>query len=602
MSPSTQALLILGGVIGLFVWNRLPVGMVALGAMLALWATDLLALEEATAGFGDPVVIFIATLFVVSDGIDRSGVTTWAGSRLVALAGDSPGRLLVAVMGLCALLTALISLNGAVAALLPMAVMVSLRIGRPSSRMLMPMVFAGSAGSLLVLTGSPVNIIVSEAAEARGVGAFGFFDFAWVGLPILIGTVIVAKVLGPRVLPDRAPKTATRDLSRHAEVLASHYDLADGFYRLRVRDGSPLIGTPPDDVDLSDYQGVTLIGLQSRLDEPGVVRHVVEPDDVLVVSGTAGEVSSLAVSQRLAVSMKSMPETSPEDLVNREVGVVEVVVPPRSPLVDETVFPGMVREHDLVILGIEHKGEDVGQRSVNLSPGDALLLYGSWDAVDALVNDRDVIIVDSPDLLRRQVPFGPKAREASIILVAMVALLASGVVPPAVAGVLAAGAMVLSGVLSSKQAYKAVSWETVVLVGGLIPLSTAIQRSGAGDKMANLVVDLVGPGRPVLLMLAIFVLTTLLGLVISNTATTLIVLPVALATATEGGVAIQPMLMLVAVAASAALLTPVQTPGNMMIMAPAGYRFGDYWKLGLPLLLLWLAISMLIIPLVWPLT
>lgn len=167
MSPSTQALLILGGVIGLFVWNRLPVGMVALGAMLALWATDLLALEEATAGFGDPVVIFIAALFVVSDGIDRSGVTTWAGSRLVALAGDSPGRLLVAVMGLCALLTALISLNGAVAALLPMAVMVSLRIGRPSSRMLMPMVFAGSAGSLLVLTGSPVNIIVSEAAEAR---------------------------------------------------------------------------------------------------------------------------------------------------------------------------------------------------------------------------------------------------------------------------------------------------------------------------------------------------------------------------------------------------------------------------------------------------
>jgi di/tricarboxylate transporter len=601
MSDSTVALLVLAGVIGLFVWNRLPVGAVALGTVLVLWATDLLTLDEATAGFGDPVVVFIATLFVVSEGIDRAGITAWAGGRLVALAGDSSLRLLVAVMGLCAALTALISLNGAVAALLPMVVVVALRTAQPASRMLMPMVFAGSAGSLLVLTGSPVNIIVSEAADSVGAGAFSYFEFAWVGVPILLGSMALGAVLAPRVLPDRTSRSATSDLSRHAEVLAGYYGIADGFYRLRVREGSPLIGTPPGTLDLSGYPGLTLIGMQAGLDEPQPVRHAIDADDVLVVSGDSDQVSRLAVEQVMAVAMRPLREDAPADLVNREVGVVEVVVPPRSPLVGETVFPGMVRDEELVILAVSHHGNDTGTGPVELRAGDALLLYGSWGAVDTLVDDRDIVVVDSPDLVRRQVPLGPRATQAGVVLVAMVVLLAFGIVPPAVAGILGALGMVLTRVLTSSQAYRAVSWETVVLVGGLIPLSTAIQRSGAGDDIAQVVLDVVGTDEPVLLLAAMFVLTSVMGLVLSNTATVLIVLPIALSAAAEGGVAVQPMLMLLAVAASAALLTPVQTPGNMMVMAPAGYRFGDYWKLGLPLLLLWLAVSLAVIPAVWPL-
>jgi di/tricarboxylate transporter len=261
----------------------------------------------------------------------------------------------------------------------------------------------------------------------------------------------------------------------------------------------------------------------------------------------------------------------------------------------------MVRDEELVILAVSHYGNDTGPGLVELEAGDALLLYGTWDAVDTLVDDRDIVVVDSPDLVRRQVPLGPRARQAGAVLVGMVVLLAFGIVPPAVAGLLGALGMVLTRVLTSAQAYRAVSWETVVLVGGLIPLSTAIQRSGAGDDIAQVVLDVVGTDRPVLLLVAVFVLTSVMGLVLSNTATVLIVLPIGLAAAAEGGVAVQPMMMTLAVAASAALLTPVQTPGNMMIMAPAGYRFGDYWKLGLPLLLLWLAVSVAVIPVVWPL-
>ncbi len=601
MSDASIALLILAAVIALFMWNRFSVGVVALGTVLALWATGLLDLNQATAGFGDPVIVFIASLFVVSEGIDSSGITAWAGQRLLAQAGESRSRLLVALMLLCAVMTALISLNGSVAALIPMAVMLALRTRQSESRLLMPMVYAGSAGALLVLMGSPVNVIVSEASRDVGLGGFAFFEFAWVGVPILVGTIVLGVLLSPRVLPPRAPDDTPPDLSRHAETLAGYYAIENGFYRLRVRDRSPLLGTSADDVDLTDYPGLRLIGLQASLAEPSLVRGPLDHDDVLVVSGPSEEVSRLAVEQVLAVGMTPLAASAPTDLVTREMGVVEVVVPPRSPLVGEEVFPGMTRGEELVILAVKRRGHDLADRPTVLEAGDAMLVYGAWPAVEELVHDRDVLVVDSPELHRRQaVALGPKAYTAGAVLAGMVVVLALDLVPPAVAGLLAALAMVLAKVVSSPQAYRAVQWETIVLVGGLIPLSTAITQSGAGELIADRIVDVVGDGSPLVLMLALFVLIGLLGLVISNTATVLISLPIAIAAAAETGVSPQPILMLTAIAASAALLTPVQTPANLMIMAPGGYKFSDYARLGLPVIAWWLAVSLVVIPLVWP--
>jgi di/tricarboxylate transporter len=240
-------------------------------------------------------------------------------------------------------------------------------------------------------------------------------------------------------------------------------------------------------------------------------------------------------------------------------------------------------------------------RTTELTAGDAMLVYGPWHAVESLVDDRDVLVVDSPDLHRRQaVALGPKALRAGIVLAAMVAVLAFDLVPPSIGALLAAGAMVLGRVVTAARAYRAVSWETVVLVGALIPLSIAIQQSGAADLIAERVTGLVGDGHPYVLMVVLFVLIAVLGLVISNTATVLVSLPIAAAAAAESGVSPQPLLMLTAVAASAALLTPVQTPANLMIMAPGGYRFGDYWRLGLPIIVFWLAVCLVVIPLVWP--
>ena len=597
MDDAALTLVILAVVIVLFIWNRLSVGVVAILTMLALWTTGLLSTEAVLAGFGDPVVVFIATLFVVSEGIDSTGVTTWLGQLIVAKAGESRARLVLAVGLLCAVLTALITLNGSVAALLPLVVVLAMRIGQPPSQMLMPLAFAGSCGALFMLTGSPVNVIVSEAAQDSGAPPFAFFSFAIVGVPLLAGTLAICVLLGPRLLPHRRPAHQDADLGRHAETLEQYYSLTDGFFRLRLRDLSPLVGQVPDEAGLSAYPEVVLVGVQDP-ERRSVTDRALAVDDVLVVSGPRHEVSRMTIDLALAVAMDGSADAGA--LLTREAGAVEVVVPPRSSLVGEKVYPGMKRAYDLVILAVQRMGKDRPREQTELVAGDALLLQGSWAALDSLSHDRTVLVVDSPDVIRRQaVPWGPKATVAVAIVAGMVVLLAFGIVPPAIAGLLAATAMVVTRVVSVPQAYRSISWQTVVLIGGLIPLTTAIRTSGAADRIATVITAAVGEGRPYVLMVAMFLLTAVLGQIVSNTATVLIVTPIAVSAAAATHTSVQPVLMLIAVAGSAALLTPIATPANLMVMTPGGYRFGDYWRLGLPVMLWWLAVSLIVIPLVW---
>ena len=225
MSDVAITFAILVAVVIAFISNRIPVGLVAIGAALALYFTGVLDLTQALAGFGDPAVIFIATLFVVSEGLDASGVTTWAGQELVARVGDSRTRLLVLMMLLVAGLTALISVNGSVAALLPVVVVIAVRLGRSPSQLLMPLVFGAHAGSMLALTGTPVNVIVSEAAATYGGRPFGFFEFALVGVPLVVGTIVIVVLFGERLLPTRTAKLIPTDFSRHALTLVEQYGL-----------------------------------------------------------------------------------------------------------------------------------------------------------------------------------------------------------------------------------------------------------------------------------------------------------------------------------------------------------------------------------------
>jgi di/tricarboxylate transporter len=517
MSDSTVTFIVLGVTVAVFVWDRVPVAIVAVGVALSLWATGVLSLDDALAGFGDPTVLFIGSLFVVSEALDASGVTSWVGRELAGRVGDSRTRLIVLMMLLVAGLTALISVNGSVAALIPVTVVLAIRLRRSPSQLLLPLAFGAHAGSLLALTGTPVNVIVSDAAADAGAGRFGFFSFALAGVPLVAGSIAIVVLFGERLLPRRTTRTITRDFSTHARTLIEQWEL--------------------------DHR---------------------------------------------------------EDaLLTRTAGVAEVIVPPRSELAGERVFAGMVTDSgDLVVLGVQRRGEELAGEHA-LEVGDTLLLQGSWTDLDRHLSADQVVVVDPPEAVRRAIPLGAGAKRALAVLAAMVVLLATGAVPPAVAGLLAAGALVVGGVLTIEQAYRGVSWTTVILVAGMIPLSTAMLSSGAAETLADKLVSLVGDAGPYALLTGLFVFTAVLGQLISNVATALIVIPIAVAAAGEMDVSVKPALMAVAVSAAASFITPVATPANLMVMEPGGYRFGDYWKLGLPMLAFFGVIAVLWVPLFW---
>lgn len=608
MSPIAYIAIIIAAAVVLFVWNKLPVVVIAMATALALWATGVLSIGQALSGFGDPAVIFIASLFVISSGLEATGVTAWAGQLLIRGAGEeSRTRLLLLTMGLVALLTALISVNGAVAALLPVVVVIAVRLKRYASQLLMPLVFSAHAGSMLALTGTPVNVLVSEAGMDAGVGGFGFFEFALVGVPLLAGTMAIIILFGRQLLPERNGATMPADFSHHAKTLVEQYGLATGIHQMRVRASSPYVGMRTDELVLPADSGLQFVAIQEG-DAAGPLRRpVIAEGDRLLVRGEAEAAAAFATQMHLAFRDKVSAGESEETLFNRSSGLAEVVIPPRSGLIGQTVFPGMVTESgDLIILAVQRAGTEIAARAtkdaggVVLQSGDTMLLQGTWKALDVHLNDPDVLVVNSPELVRRQaVPMGPGARQAVIILLAMVLLLATGIVPPAVAGLLAAGAIVLSGIMNVEQCYRAIGWTTVILVGALMPLSTAMVETGAAKLMAEHLVSLVGDAGPMALLAGLFVLTAIMGQLISNTATALIVIPIGIAAATTMGISPRPVLMSTAVAAAGAFLTPIATPTNLMVMAPGGYAFNDYWKLGLPLLIWFFVVSVFIVPLIW---
>ena len=600
MSDITISFLVLGAVVVLFVSNLIPVELVAIGSALALYATGVLTLNQSLAGFGDPTVVLIASLFVVSEGLDSTGTTAWAGQQLLSRAGDGRPRLLIMMMSLVAGLTALISVNGAVAALVPMVVVMAIRLDERPSQLLMPLAFAAHAGSMLALTGTPVNVLVSEAANDAGLGEFGFFSFALVGIPLLLGTIAIVVLFGERLLPNRKPSSISPDLSEHARTLRQQYLADHTVFRLRILAGSAFIGHTVHDIDVTGYAGISLVGVQ-RDGRGRPTLEAINQGDVLIVRGELEPVEALCAARNLEFRSDPFLVDASGQLLDRVSGVAELVVPPRSSLVGTRIFPGMVTESgDLVVLAIQRKGQDLGARETIIAVGDNLLVRGAWDALEKNEASPDVLSVDSPELIRRQaLPLGPGAKRAIGVLIAMVVLLATGLVPAVVASLLAAAAMVLLRVVNMEQCYRSISWTSVILVGGMIPLSVAIKETGAAEKIAIALVDLVGDSGPYALLVGIFVLTVTLGQLISNTATALILIPIAVSAASQLDISAKPVLMTVTVSAAASFLTPVATPANMMVMGPGGYKFGDYWKLGLPLVLWYLLVVTLLIPLIW---
>jgi di/tricarboxylate transporter len=403
-------------------------------------------------------------------------------------------------------------------------------------------------------------------------------------------------------LPERSGRSIPADLSRYGRTLVEQYRLDDGVFQLRIRASSALVGTAADAVDLAAHPGLALVAVQAAEDGGRVRGRALREGDVLILRGEAEAVAGYAEALHLGLRDAEGGKDGGDSLFNRRSGLAEVVIPPRSQLIGQTMHPGMVTPSgDLVVLAIQRAGEMQGPGPTVLMAGDTLLLQGTWAALDEHLGDPEVLVVNPPETVRQQaVPMGQGAPQALAVLGGMVLLLATGLLPSVVVGLVAACAMVVLGVVRVEQAYRGINWTTVILIGGMTPLSTAMSQTGAAQMLADGLVALVGDAGPYALLAGLFVLTAVLGQLISNTATALIIIPISLAAAIDLGISPAPVLMAVTVAAAAAFLTPVATPVNLMVMGPAGYRFGDYWKLGLPMMIWFFVVATFLVPVFWP--
>ena len=619
-------LLILAATIFLFIWGRLRPDLVALLSVLALFLTGIINLEQTLAGFADSTVIMVAALFVVAEALSRTGVTAWLGQQLLSQAGNSEFRLMLVLTLGTAVLSAFLSNTGTVAMLLPAVMAAAWRIRSVPSRFMIPLAFAANTGGLLTLIGTAPNIVVTDVLAGAGLRPFGFFEFALIGIPLLVTAVLYMVFIGRGLLPTREVGERPIDLDATVYELADAYSLEGNLFQLRVRQGSSLVGQTLAEAGLGRDYDLTVLRIErggrlQRRHQPlrdtlETLRHdeeiplprpdtLILPQDVLLAKGTQDSVQHAMVRFNLGVQPIDEDEDQlTEVLFTQEVGLAEVLITPRSDYVGLTVKEGQFgQKYGVQVLSVARQDTPVDQKTSRLRFGDSLLVRGAWGAIRLLKDEsRNFVVVGSPEAMAREVVgLGPQTIVAVLALLGMVVLMLTSMVPVVIAALVAACVVVLGGCLTKEEAYRSISWETVVLIAAMLPMSTALQLTGGAEFIANGLVNTIGAVNPLFLMASMFLLTAAFSQVISNTATTVLVAPIALGAARGMGISPHAMLMMVVVGASAAFLTPIASPPNTLVMTPGGYRFDDYVKTGLPLLFIFLVASLLLVPLIWPL-
>ncbi len=627
----TIAFTILGVTIAMFVFTRLRPDFVALVSLLALFLTGIIDVTEAFAGFADTTVILIAVLFVVGESISRTGFAAWLGQRMVQCAGSSRNRLLILMLIATATLSAFISNTGTVAMMVPIAVAAALRVESVPSKFLLPIAITANVAGALTLISTGTNIIVSDTLVDAGLPPFGFFEFTLIGLPLMIVTVVFIRFFGQHMLPEHAPAERPIDLVTLLGELATVYSLEGKLFWLRVLPGSDLVGQNLGQAALDQRYGVTVVRLaqgdirgidaqralqrvrdglaQLRSAEsvsslPGA-RSRIQADDMLLVKGEPQAVEEMTVQHSLGIEpIGDIDEQFIDALLSRELGLAEVVITPRSEYIGQTVREGLVHERFSVqVLGISRNNQPIDQRVVKLHAGDTLLVRGTWDAIGALRDEgRNFVVIGHPEAMAGEVTkLGPKAFVAISILLGMVFLMVTGWVPVVMAAFMAAIATVAAGIITLPQAYRSINWSVVVLIAALLPMGTALQKTGGAEFLAEGLVRALGSLGPLVVMGVIFVLASGFSQIISNTASAVLISPIALQAATELGIAPHPMMMMVALGVVTGILTPIAGAPMLIVMTPGGYSFGDYARVGLPLLIILFVVTMILVPFIWPL-
>jgi di/tricarboxylate transporter len=604
-------LCVLLSLIVLFVIDRIRIDLVAILGLLALMFGGILTPSEAVAGFGDTTVVLIASLMIVGDGLFQTGVAAWIGNKLGQIAGRSEPRILVILMTAVAVLSAFISSTGTVAIMLPVAVSLAQRAGISPSRLLLPLAYAALIGGMLTLIGTPPNLIAAEALTAAGRPPLGFFSFTPVGLTVLLTVTLTLVVLRHWLLPVRAITVTDEKKAPTLAELAAEYRLTKGLAQVRVLADSPLAGRTLAETRLRSRYGITVVGIrrwpESR-SEPGLPRAVtaatrILAGDLLDVIGEREALELFCRQERAVIQSLSSQLPFGPDL-----HVIEVALTPRSRFEGQTIATAELRQlFGVTVLGVRRLGQpfsgDLAHEPLRF--GDTLLVAGAPAQLEAIVRSQqtfgDLAIVAFPrDMVASDQPFSQRAWVAIAIMGVMLITMATGWFPIVTIALTAAVAMVLGGCVSLKDVYQRLNWESLVLIAAMLPMATALTKTGGATLIAEQLVAALGNFSPLAILAGIFIVTSLLSQFISNTATAVLIMPITLGVSEQLGLAPEPLLITAAIAASTAFATPVASPVNTLVLAPGGYRFIDYMRAGILLQVLVLVICLVVVPILFP--
>ncbi|QNB14850.1 SLC13 family permease [Paraburkholderia tropica] len=605
---STELLITVGSLasaIAMFLIGRPRADAVALIMIVVLPLAGVITVPEALAGFSDANIVLIAALFVLGDGLVRTGVAQRVGDYLIARGGSNEKRLVVLIMAVVGLMGSVMSSTAIVAIFIPIVLRIARQSGVSRARLLMPMSMAALTSGMLTLVATTSNLVVNSALVHRGHHGFGFFEITPVGVPILLAC-IAWMLFAKRHL--RGAERGTTLVRPTINDWVQRYSLEGRAFRLRVRAHSVLVGQTLGECGLDDNPDAHVVAIERRARMGTTVLLAtsdsnVAPNDVLLLDVEKEDFDVQAFCTRFALVPMRMSGAYFTDQTH-DVGMAEVIVPPDSNLVGSVPRSSVaLRRHGVTVVGLR-RGDAPLARSLQTSKikvGDTLLVVGPWLSLFTMDSvERDIVCLAMPVESEAFVPVPHKAPHAIACMALVIALLLTPWVPNVLAGLIGCLLMGALGCVSLDSAYRAIHWRSLVLIVGMLPFSIALQSTGGIDMAADAVLRIAGGWGVHGLLAAIFVLTLVVGIVISSTATAVLMAPVVIAMAAHLHASPYPFAMTVAVAASAAYMSPVSTPVNSLVSTAGGYRFGEFFRVGLPASLAALVINVLLVPLLWP--
>ena len=604
-----------------FVNGKIRSDLVALCALLALMLLNILTPAEALSGFSNSIVIMMIGLFVVGGAIFQTGLARMISSKIMALAGTSETKLFILIMLVTSAIGAFVSNTGTVALMLPIVVSLAMSANINPGKLLMPLAFASSMGGMMTLIGTPPNLIINDALVKAGYEGLSFFSFLPVGILCVVIGLIFLRPLIKLFLPKLNNKDSQQTNNRKSlKELANEYQLAQNLFRIRVSSDSLLSNKKLAELDIPQKYNISVLEIRRKPSDKKLFMKTInqklagpnttiKKDDILYVMGAFENIRRFAKENKAEfIDASATEENAPTfsgKLMFDEIGIAEVVVMSNSKLVNQKIKDsGFRQKYHVNVLGIQRHNKYILQdlKDEKIQAGDALLIQGEWSKI-AILNEEqsEWVVVGQPLAEASKVTLDHKAPLAAIIMIAMIVCMVLNIVPAVTSVMLAAVLMVLTGCFRNvEEAYKTINWQSIVLFGAMLPMSLALENTGAVTMISGGLANSLGGYGPIVLMAGIYFATSITTLFISNTVTAVLFAPIALQSAINIGVSPYPFLFAVTVAASMCFASPFSTPPNALVMSAGRYTFMDYVKVGLPLQIIFGIIMVLVLPLLFP--